>query len=383
MYSPSTFSQIVKLLDREQIKQAIVGRKSDKYSKGFTTWNHLMAFLFAQFAGSRSLRDLVLGFNAKPSMHYHIRSNPLRRSTLSDANSSRSSDVFKDMLSHLIHDNKEIRTLVHIFDSSIIRVDGRGSEWTEEKKTRHGQGLKLHIDYGPEESSIENCSITSTNVNDITVASQWNLSSGKIYIFDKGYCDYNWWHKIHTTQSHFITRSKSNAVYHVLEERDIRESDKELVRRDSIIMLSNKRPRAGKVNHLAATRLRLIEVVNPDDKKIYYFITNMLEAEAAEIAAYYKGRWGIELLFKWLKQHLTIGRFLGENENAIRIQVYVAMIAFILLGKLKKICAFPRMLDLLSLVRIALLSHDIPLKPPSHAPPTNPPSSQLSLELLP
>ena len=133
MYRNSTFVEILKLLDRETVKEAIKKNASDRYSKGFGTWNQLVSMLFAQLSDIRSLRDLEIRFNSKRQNHYHLRCADVKRSTLSDANKNRSSEVFKDIAEMLIRgQGRDIKDLVSLIDSSTIRIAGRGSSWTEE-----------------------------------------------------------------------------------------------------------------------------------------------------------------------------------------------------------------------------------------------------------
>lgn len=231
-------------------------------------------------------------------------------------------------------------------------------------KTRCGKGLKLNIQCNSSKT-IEHMSITATNINDITAAKEFNLEQGKIYVFDKGYLDFNWWHKICQTEAYFVTRIKKNTSYKIIEECDISGCSEKIVK-DCLIELTNKTPRGGKCNLLAGKALRLVEVYDAEHNKTYQFISNLINESADKIADYYKQRWGIELFFKWIKQNLKLTKFLAENENAIKIQIYVAIIAYVLLGMFKELCrgVFDRTIDLLSWLKVAILSSDTPFKPP-------------------
>jgi hypothetical protein len=365
MYKHNTLSQVLKLLDRNIVTKSIEKHNSDKHSKGFGTWNHLVAMIFSQLSDCKSLRDLEIRFNAKSQNHYHLRSKALKKSTLADANQNRDSGVFRDIAAQLIiGQGKEIKDVVSLIDSSIIRISGRGSGWAEETKTGHGKGLKLHIQCGGSSKSIEAVSISNTNVNDITAAKEFDLEAGKIYVFDKGYFDFNWWNRIACIDSYFVTRIKKNTAYKVIEEKSI-ESCSENIVSDKVIELTNKSPRGGKRNSLAGKSLRLVEVYSNENKKRYQFITNLMDKEADEISLYYKQRWGIELLFKWFKQNLKITKFLSESENAAKTQLYVAIIVYILIDMFKKMCGdvFKRNIDLISWMKIAISSSNTPLTP--------------------
>lgn len=367
MYKHNTFGEILKLLNRKIVTESIRKHNSDKYSKGFGTWNQLVAMIFCQLSDCKSLRDLEIRFNAKSQNHYHLRSKGVRKSTLSDANKNRDNIVFRDIASELIKgQGKEIKDLVSLLDSSTIRVSGRGSDWTEATKTRCGHGLKLHIQCGGDNKSIEAASITHTNVNDITAAKEFILEEGRIYVFDKGYLDFNWWNKIACMNSHFVTRIKKNTGYKIIEERSIEGCSENIVS-DKVIELTNKNPGGGRQNLLAGRALRLVEVYDREHQKTYQFISNILDKGADEISMYYKQRWGVELLFKWLKQNLKVTKFLSESENAIKTQIYIGIIVYVLIGMFKRISGdvFRRSIDLLSWIKIAIYSNHTPLRPPT------------------
>lgn len=362
MYKSSLFSKILKLIDTKGFNKAVQAKQSDKHNKGFDTWSHFAVMLYAQFVNCRSLRDLEIQWNSHN--HYHLGIGPLRRSTLSDANRKRTGEVFSEIAGALMDELKirpcdELSQVVRLLDSSTIHIKGRGRQWAQAGKTRCGQGLKIHVQCGGEDRVIEKLSITATNVNDVTAAQQLSLEPQTIYVFDKGYLDFNWWHKISEEGSYFVTRIKTNTAYKVLRENEVSSDAREKgIEHDHVIELTNRKPRGGKENLLAGQPLRLIQVHNREQNKVYRFISNLHDHSAEQIADYYRRRWGIELLFKWLKQNLKIKTFLAENENAIKIQIYIAIIAYLLLLKLKRLSQgrFKRTLDLLYWVKTMIWS---------------------------
>ena len=267
----------------------------------------------------------------------------MKRSTLADANKSRDFSVFADIAQLMIAQSgrkgRQAKELLSVLDSSPIRLQGRGHDWAQQSRMRvHHQGLKLHLMLTPQSGAIDYAAVTDMNVNDICDARAMQLDGGRIYVFDKGYYDFNWWLEIIEAGSHFVTRIKTNAAYKLLETRPLRESEDDNVIKDQIIELTNKAPRAGKQNQLAGRQLRLIEIEHPGGKnRPFLIISDMLDATASQIADYYKQRWSIELLFKWLKQNLKIKRFMGESRNAILIQIFVAIIAYLLVRLYKKL----------------------------------------------
>jgi len=343
MFSKSILSTILKALPRDQIQKYVGQHGSDRWRKSFKTWDHLVAMLTAQFSGVTSLRELEVLFSGHASHRYHLGVKTVKRSTLSDANKGRNCAVFRDIAQIMITSTssrkEDIKEVLTILDASNITLTGRGSDWTQESKVRtnHG-GLKLHIQMDCDTEMLEYSEITATNINDITAALDFPLDPGRIYIFDKGYCDYNWWYEIQETGSQFVTRLKRNAAYKVTKTCEISTEDEGFILRDQVIELTNKHPRAKKSNKLAGIPLRLIQIKHPGGKsRPFLIVSNNLEASAMQISGWYKRRWSIELLFKWVKQNLKLKRFMGQSRNAVKIQIYVALIAYILLKLYKKI----------------------------------------------
>tara|TARA_R110002124_G_scaffold216847_1_gene382647 strand:+ start:111 stop:1286 length:1176 start_codon:yes stop_codon:yes gene_type:complete len=342
MFTSSIFAQLLKLIPRDTVARLVDQHGSDRWRKSFRTWDHVVAMLAVQFSGAGSLRDLETILNSHKEHLYHLGSKRVSRSTLSEANQTRGHEVFRDLAVSMLplarRDAGELKDVVSILDASPIRLAGRGHDWADETCTwAHNQGLKLHVQFAPAAEQVEFVEVSNGNVNDITVGREISLEAGRIYVFDKGYCDYNWWNDIAEAGSGFVTRLKTNAAFAVKKERKIANSQAGYILADQIIELTNAKPRAGKVNHLAGKPLRLIEIPHPGGKnKRFWIVSNDLTSSADQIADWYKQRWAIELLFKWLKQNLKIKRFIGESRNAILIQIYVAIIAYVLLKLFRK-----------------------------------------------
>lgn len=342
MFSPSIFSEVLKLLPRDRIKRLVADQGADRWRKSFRTWDHLVAMLAAQLSGVTSLRDVELLFDQQRAQLYHLNCHGVKRSTLADANKGRDYRVFAAIARLLIEmtgrRGRKAKRLLSVLDSSPIRLQARGHDWAERSRTRVGnQGLKMHLLLTPGDGGLDYAAVTDMNVNDITKARDMPLEAGRIYVMDKGYCDYNWWLEIIEAGSHFVTRLKANAAYRVVETRPLGAGEVDHIRSDQIIELTNKAPRGGKINRLAGRRLRLVEIDHPGGKTSpFLIVSDMLDAPASEITACYKQRWQIELLFKWLKQNLKIKRFMGESRNAIQIQIFVALIAYLLVRLYKQ-----------------------------------------------
>ncbi len=337
MYRNTRFEQLLKGLSRGEFERMVSKRESDKYSKGFSSWNQLVTMMYAQLSGCRSLRELETGFNNQAAHHYHLGCREVKRTTLSDANAKRDAALFMDVCRGLMAQaNRKLRRdvgdFLYLLDSSPISLKGNGyDDWTLENRTRNTQGMKLHLLLNTKTETPNYFNISAANVNDITDATSMVIETGATYVFDKGYCDYNWWHEINTRDAKFVTRFKKNASLIVVKNQAVPAEAKNVVLKDSIVKFKNKHPRAKHINHYEAP-LRQIMIDRPGQDTPLILATNDFERSAVEIADCYKKRWGIELFFKWIKQNLKIKRYLGRSENAVRIQIASALISYLLMA---------------------------------------------------
>jgi IS4 transposase len=331
----------MKGLPRHVFDHGVAQTQGNKHSKGFDCWDQLVAMVFAQLSDCSSLRALEAGFNGHSTHHYHLGTRPIRRSTLSDANAKRSTKPFELTVKWLMAQasrqlRRDSQAMLYLLDSTSLTLKGRGfDQWTQTTATRNTQGLKLHLLVAAHEAQPVWHSMTPANVNDIDEARTLEPEAGAIYVFDKGYCDYNWWDQLDKKGALFVTRFKRNAALRVEERRPIKEQDKDHVLRDDLVRFAHKHPSAKRKNHYQRP-LRYVEIARPDHATPLVLATNDLSSPAREIAQRYKDRWQIELFFKWIKQHLRIKRFLGRTENAVKIQVLTALITYLLLALYKR-----------------------------------------------
>jgi putative transposase len=370
MHSLTTFSLIKRQLDQSPIRKFIESHNTDKHSKGFDTYRHLLSMVLAQLAGCRSLRELEITLNSHHSKHYHLGMSTVRRSTLSYANKHRTHKVFSALLQSFIHrlgrkQKVEIDSLLRLLDSTSITLKGHGfDEWTKATKTRCTQGLKLHVEYSPTSSLPTFSQISHPNVNDLSVAREITILEGATYVFDKGYCDYDWWLKIDENNARFVTRLKKNAAIQIMEIKPIESAISETIMEDAVISFANKNPRAGKkLLYTKPLRRIIVKMVNKQEPLI--LVTNDLKSKAQEIADLYKKRWLIELFFKWIKQNLKIKRFMGHSENAVYIQIITALIAYTLVVMLhQQIPAYGSLWEIILMVKTRLFEKPSFEKPP-------------------
>lgn len=336
MFSISNFQQLMKGLPRGTFDKFVKRRNADKFVKKFRHWDHLIVMLYAQFTDAKGLRPLRDSFNCHASHHYHLGTSKVAHSTLGDANENRSSAVFSDVAIWLMNKvsggvRKEGRELMYLLDSTSLTLSGREFDrWTEQNANRFTQGIKLHVLYDAHGYAPVWHDFSAPNVNDIERAWDVPIQANALYVFDKGYTDYNWWKKIDDAKAWFVTRFKYNASVNVVKELEVPEAALGVVLKDELVTFKHRNPGGGRINLYHGKTLRRITVARPDKDRPLILATNDLTRSALEIAQQYKERWGIELFFKWVKQHLKIKQFLGRSENAVRIQVLTALISYLL-----------------------------------------------------
>ena len=340
MLSITTFQQLMKGVPRAAFDQVVARHNAAKYCKHFKPWNHLTAMVYAQASGAPSLRALETGFNAHESHHYHLGTSKLARTTLSDANNKRSDAVFSDIAKMLMKQvsrklRQQSEDLVYLLDSTSFTLKGQGfDKWTMNTRTRNTQGMKLHVLYEAKSEVPVQFDFSAANVNDIERAWSMPLEAGALYVFDKGYNDYNWWHKINKARALFVTRFKYNASLTSLEQLHIPHHAADLILSDEVVQFRVRNPGGRRVNQYFGQPLRRVTVHRLGKDTPLVLATNDFTSSALEIAQRYKERWGIELFFKWIKQHLKIKQFLGRSENAVRIQILTALISYLLVALL-------------------------------------------------
>lgn len=324
----SIFARLLKPIDRREFRAIVERHDGDAYYKTFKSWDHLTVLIFAQLHRASGLRGLEAAFNANAQHHYHLHVGELSRSTLSDANAVRPFGVFADTFAMLAskvdrQTRRDGTDMIRLIDASPIPL-GKVCKWA--KWNGRIRGMKMHVVYDPDADLPRCVEVTSATVNDVEIGRQTQIESGATYVFDRGYYHFGWWKKINDAKAFFVTRTKANTRLRVTERRYVRKLIGEGFRiiDDSEVVL------ASKGDSRLTIPLRRVRV-RRDHGGLVTLLTNDLERTAVEIATLYKGRWQIELLFRWIKQHLDIRKFLGNNANAIKLQIIAAMIAYLLL----------------------------------------------------
>jgi hypothetical protein len=321
----SVFHTVLKHVPWHVFDRLVDAHEADARVRRLSTRDQFIALLYGQLAGAQSLREIEAGLASHAHRLYHLGARTVSRSTLADANAKRPSQAFGALFAHLVAQagrglRRKIGEAVHLIDSTGLRLSDLSADWA--RFSDGVCGAKLHIVYDCDAEHPIDAAITPARLNDITAAQTLPITAGATYVFDLGYYDFAWWARLDDAGCRIVTRFKSNTRLTVVAENRVS---------DDGPILSDR------IGYLAASRANPFEVpvreirVRIESGKILRILSNDIDASADKIAALYKRRWQIELFFRWIKQTLKIKHFLGTSENAVRIQIAVALIAFLLL----------------------------------------------------
>jgi IS4 transposase len=302
---------------------------ADEGSRKLTTKRHLLALLYGQLSGAAGLREIITGMASHVTRLYHLGAAPVKRSTMSDANRNRPWQVFGELFARMLPQahrglRRALDETVLLIDSTSLRLSSLSADWAMYSSDVYG--AKAHIIYDPKADRPVYFAVTAANVNDITAAKAMPIEPGATYAFDLGFYDYRWWAALDAAGCRFVTRLKKNTPFTVIRENRVRKNSN--IISDRIGRLPGRL--AGSRKNPLQDPVREIRVIIQTGKMLR-IVTNDLDSPAQEIADIYKQRWQIELFFRWIKQTLRIKRFVGVSENAVRIQIAAALIAYLLL----------------------------------------------------
>lgn len=357
-----TFSQLINLIPKEIVSRCIEKTGTDYYYKKFNTWHHLVTMLFSCYGHCHSLREVISGMRA---LGGRVQTSSINyfpaRSTFAEANGKRDSLVFeliyfqlKEYWDKLYPDSRR-NNKIYVIDSTTITLFQeifRGAGTTPQNGKRKG-GLKVHMAVQDQQLIPSIMHITQAAYNDVTFTQNIDLPEGSTLIMDRGYRDHNLFNVWTDKKIRWITRAHPNS-YIVIEKKHpiSRINRKSGVSLDANVQLGYP------VKHIAKVKCRMIKYTSPQTGKYFEFLTNDFVSDPIIIADLYKKRWSIELLFKRLKQNMPLQYFLGDNQNAIKIQVWCALIADLLLqvvrSQIKRKWAFS---NIVSLIRLHLFNY--------------------------
>lgn len=356
------FSQLIKFIPRSIINKTALQYKSDRYCKRFDTYHHLITMLFACYGNCTSLREITTGMRVLEGklLSAGIKYFP-KKSTFSDANKRREAQVFENIYYELrrhwdkfLPDSRPSKN-IHIIDSTTISLFQeiyRGSGLSKANGKRKG-GLKVHMSLQEGEATPNLIRITDGAANDRILLKDMYLPKGSIIIMDRGYRSYQKYKEWTEQQIIFVTRHHPYTYYEELEANSISQTERSKgILSDKIVQLGHPVKKNRKVS------VRLISFYDNLSKRTFEFITNDYKSLPSVIADLYQKRWRIELLFKRLKQNMPLKYFLGDNQNAIKIQIFCALISDLLLQIIqhfvKRRWAFS---NIVSLIRLHLFNY--------------------------
>ena len=322
---------MVEFLDNYKFLRIVKKYDGNKYVKHFTCWNQLLTLMFGQLCNRESLRDLIVALNAHQEKCYHLGvGKHVTRSNLAKANENRDYRIFEDFAFHMISEARKKRVNdifklngnVYAFDSTTIDLCLKLFPWAN--FSTYKGGIKIHTLYDVETQVPAFIHITEAKINDVRAMDVITYESGSFYVFDRAYNDYHRLYKIHMMDSFFVVRAKTNIKARVLKWK--RRLPKNILS-DCEIELTGFYTQKS-----YPETIRLVRFWDEEYEREFIYLTNAKHIPALQVAELYKNRWQVELFFKWLKQHLKIKKFWGTSENAVKIQVYSAIIAYCLVA---------------------------------------------------
>ena len=321
------FAQLVKFLDNDKFRHLVDKYDGDKYVKSYTCWNQLLTLMFGQLSNRESLRDLIVAMEAHAGKFYHLGiGRSVTRSNLSKANEQRDYRIFEEFAFYMIAEARKRRIQkifeldghVYAFDSTTIDLCLSVFEWAKFRK--HKGGIKMHTLYNVNQVTAF-VHITEVKVTNSKAMPEIPYEKDAHYIFDRGYNDFGNLYTINRIGAFFVVRAKTNVRF---KPETWKRRLPENVVSDAIGYFT-----VYKSSKDYPEKLRKVICIDPEDGTRYI---NNLTASAETIAELYRNRWSVELFFKWIKQHLRIKKFWGTSENAVRIQIYCAIITYCLVA---------------------------------------------------
>lgn len=335
----TVFSQLMQLLSRNGFKQSVKRYTGDRYTKSFSCWQQLTVMLYSQARGLKSLRDITVSLRSQRRKWYHLGLQSVARSTLADANSKRSADIYKEVFYDFLSKCQSLapghrfrfKNPLYTMDSTLVKLCLSVFPWASYRKRKGA--LKIHTLLDHNGCLPSFITLTDGRCHDVRVVKDKDygfpeLLPDSIITVDRGYYDFNWFYSLHLNRVFFITRAKQNLKYKVTGQQQV--PKKKGVISDQSIRLTGYYQQ-----QYYPEELRLITFYDSKKKEKLTFITNNFKLAASTIAELYKHRWQIELFFKWIKQNLKIKTFLGTSENAVMTQIWTAMIYYLLLAFIK------------------------------------------------
>lgn len=355
----SIFSQLLQLFPRAEFEAAVKETRAERHARGFTCWGQFVAMLFCQLGRAHSLREICGGLATCEGKLVHLGIRAPSRSSLAYANEHRPWELYQTVFFNLLERCRvqaagfkrkfRFKNKLMSLDSTTIDLCVKVFDWAKFRRTKGAVKLHLVLDHDGYLPSFG--VITNGNVSDVKIAHQIRFDPGTIVVDDRGYNDYRLWGKWCQQGVFFVTRAKKNAQFEVCERRPCPKDTRVLA--DDIIHLISK-----KAEEACPEYLRRILWHDEERNETFEFVTNHMRLSPVTIAAIYKDRWQIEIFFKLLKQNLKIKTFVGTSANALKTQIWTALIAMLILKYLQLRATFAWSIsNLVALLRMNLFTY--------------------------
>lgn len=383
-YNNTILKQILQIIPRHEFEKSVKKHNGDFASKGFTCWQHFVSMLFAQLSGQTGLRGIENSFESINNHLYHMGVKKIKRSTLSYANNNRSCEVYENVFTDLLDKILSMkRAHKHKFKNPLYSVDASTIDlclnlfpWANFRKYKGGIKLNVKLDHSGYIPAF--VSVTTAQTHEVNSLKKMAFNKGDVITFDRGYTDFKLFANYCNTGIYFVTRLKRNADYTIVQRKDTYSFKN--ITSDQIIEM-----KGFYTSKKCPLKLRRIRSRDPETGKYIVILTNNFIWSPTTIAAVYKDRWQIEIFFKTIKQNLKIKKFFGTSRNAVMTQIWIALIAFLLLQFLKMFSSRKwTHFSLMKLIPVILTSRKdiwtVLNKPPSEQ--TRKSSFNIQLELL-
>jgi hypothetical protein len=330
-FQKNILTQILQEVNRYEFKNEVSKYKGDYKTHKVSCFSLLVIMIYAQLKNKKTLRDVVCSLKTLAAGFFHLNIKSIARSSISDALGSRPAAVFESYYYQILkrlnrQERRKLKNKLYLIDSTTISMCIEKFKWAKYKTTK--AGIKLHVQYDAEYEVPQKVIISNAQVHDIKgVRKKLSFEKGVVYVYDRGYACYKYLYEIQKKYAYFVTRMKSNWNFTITEDKQVTPNSNVLY--DRIIEV------IGTKAEDYPEPLRLIGFYHEESKKQLYFLTNNFDLPAEEIADIYKARWQIELFFKWAKQHLNIKAFYSTSSNGVKIQIWSALITYLLLQLIK------------------------------------------------
>lgn len=365
------FSQLMELVSHKAFNGCVERYKGDFKSKQFSCWKQFLCMAFGQLTHRESLSDTIVCLRANAGKLYHLGiGQAITKSTLSNANAGRDYRIFSEIAMILIEEAKslylnesdleaDLKNNVFAIDATVIDVCLSAFSWAKFRKTKGG--VKVHVQLDLKTAIPEFIQITTASIHEVNILDNITFQPDSFYVVDRGYTDFDRLYKIHKAKAFFIIRAKDNLNFS-------RVSSTPTNKKTGVLCDQTIRLNGFYALKDFPVRMRRIKFYDAENDRVLIFLSNNFELKATEIAQLYKHRWKIELFFKWIKQHLKIKSFWGRSENAVKIQIWIAISVYVLVAIAKKKLQLKQSLyEILQVVSICIFDkvplHELFAKP--------------------